>query len=230
LGTGIVGRVTVGADLQSPAGLALQTQPMISNHLENGQRFRTPELLVRHGIHRAINVILHGDGKPLGVLEVYSRLEDEFTAHDLAFLQGAPNVLGRAIERERRGRARKRSSRRSRTGQEQLRHRGKHVAVQASHADDPELTRQLREAAYRVSAVARAHERIHPRNEPDQVDLGLYIEEVCLDLNQIGHCTIHADAPDPQAERQGSRALMTNSHLTILCGAQLFVDSINLIA
>jgi hypothetical protein len=84
----------------------------------------------------------------------------------------------------------------------------------AADGMEAELTRQLREAAYRVSAVARAHERIHPRNEPDQVDLGLNIEEVCLDLNQIGHCTIHADAPDPQAERQGARALMTNSHLT----------------
>jgi hypothetical protein len=46
---GIVGKATVGADLESPAGFALQTgQPVISNHLENEQRFRTPELLVRH--------------------------------------------------------------------------------------------------------------------------------------------------------------------------------------
>jgi GAF domain-containing protein len=101
---GIVGKATVGADLESPAGFALQTgQPVISNHLENEKRFRTPELLVRHGIHRAINVILQGDGRPFGVLEVDSRSEDEFTAHDLAFLQSAANVLGMAIERERQG-------------------------------------------------------------------------------------------------------------------------------
>jgi hypothetical protein len=103
---GIVGKATVGADLESPAGFALQTgQPVISIHLENEQRFRTPELLVRHGIHRAINVILQGDGRPFGVLEVDSRSEDEFTAHDLAFLQGAANVLGMAIERERQDRS-----------------------------------------------------------------------------------------------------------------------------
>jgi hypothetical protein len=84
----------------------LQTgQPVISNHLENEQRFRTPDLLVRHGIHRAINVILQGDGRPFGVLEVDSQSEDEFTAHDLTFLQGAANVLGMAIERERQDRS-----------------------------------------------------------------------------------------------------------------------------
>src|ERR1700761_432591 len=101
-GEGVVGNATVGADLDSPAGFALQTgKPVISNHLENEERFRTPELLVRYGIHRAMNVILQGDGRPFGVLEVDSRSEDEFVPHDLAFLQGAANILGMAIERER---------------------------------------------------------------------------------------------------------------------------------
>ena len=73
---GIVGVATVGADLESPSGFALRTgKPVISNHLENQQRFRTPELLVEHGIRRAMNVILQGDGSPYGVLEVDSRSE-----------------------------------------------------------------------------------------------------------------------------------------------------------
>src|ERR1700723_1752364 len=99
---GVVGVVSIGADLASPAGFALKTgRPVISNHLEVEERFRTPELLIEHGIHRAMNVILQGDGRPFGVLEVDSRSEDEFAAHDLAFLQGAANVLGMAIERDR---------------------------------------------------------------------------------------------------------------------------------
>jgi GAF domain-containing protein len=101
-GEGIVGVASVGADLESPAGYALQTgKPVISNHLENEERFRTPELLVRFGIRRAMNVILQGDGSPYGVLEVDSRAEGEFSAHDIAFLQGAANLLGMAIERQR---------------------------------------------------------------------------------------------------------------------------------
>jgi two-component sensor histidine kinase len=201
---GIVGKATVGADLESPAGFALQTgHPVISNHLENERRFRTPELLVRHGIHRAINVILQGDGRPFGVLEVDSRSEDEFTAHDLAFLQGAANVLGMAIERERQDRSLKAALAHQEVLLKEITHRVKNslaivasmLQLQASHAGDPELTQQLEEAANRVSAVARAHERIHRRDGPDEVDLGRYLEEVCLDLNKIGHCTIHVEAP-----------------------------------
>ena len=98
---GIVGVATVGADLESPSGFAMRTgKPVISNHLENEQRFRTPELLLEHGIRRAMNVILQGDGSPYGVLEVDSRSEGEFSEHDIAFLQGAANILGMAIERQ----------------------------------------------------------------------------------------------------------------------------------
>src|SRR3984957_1895201 len=98
---GIVGSASVGADLGSPAGYALRTgKPVISNHLENEQRFRTPELLVEHGIRRAMNVILQGDGAPFGVLEVDSTSEGEFSEHDIAFLQGAANILGMAIEQQ----------------------------------------------------------------------------------------------------------------------------------
>ncbi len=60
---GIVGVASVGADLASPAGFALRTgKPVISNHLENEERFRTPEVLQQHGIRRAMNVILQGEG------------------------------------------------------------------------------------------------------------------------------------------------------------------------
>src|SRR3984957_13219311 len=81
---GIVGKATVGADLESPSGFALRTgKPVISNHLENEQRFRTPDLLVRHGIRRAMNVILQGDGSPFGVLEVDSKSEGGVAGHAL---------------------------------------------------------------------------------------------------------------------------------------------------
>src|SRR5262249_1244083 len=75
-------------------------KPVISNHLESEERFRTPDLLAAHGVRRAINVILQGDGAPYGVLEVDSRSAGEFSERDIAFLQGAANILGMAIERQ----------------------------------------------------------------------------------------------------------------------------------
>ena len=99
---GVVGTATIGADVASPAGYALRTgKAVISNHLENEERFRTPELLLEHGIRRAMNVIFQGDGEPFGVLEVDSRSEGEFSANDISFLQGAANILGMAIYRQR---------------------------------------------------------------------------------------------------------------------------------
>jgi GAF domain-containing protein len=84
---GLVGTATIGADLESPSGFALRTgKPVISNHLENEERFRTPELLSTHSVRRAMNVILQGDGAPYGILEVDSRSEGEFAEHDIVFL------------------------------------------------------------------------------------------------------------------------------------------------
>ena len=62
---GLVGTASVGTDITSPAGFALRTgKAVISNHLESEERFRTPDLLAAHGVRRAINVILQGDGAP----------------------------------------------------------------------------------------------------------------------------------------------------------------------
>jgi GAF domain-containing protein len=60
-GAGVVCVAIVGDDLASPAGFALRTgQPVIADQLENEERFRTPELLARYGVRRAMNVILQG--------------------------------------------------------------------------------------------------------------------------------------------------------------------------
>jgi signal transduction histidine kinase/ActR/RegA family two-component response regulator len=99
---GVVGHATVGADLASPAGYALHTgKPVITNHLSDEDRFRTPALLTAHGIERAVNVILLGETRPYGVLEVDSEAPGTFTEHDIDFLQGAANLLGLALARRR---------------------------------------------------------------------------------------------------------------------------------
>ncbi len=99
---GVVGQATIGADLESPAGYALHTgKPVISNRLSTEQRFRTPSLLREHGVERAANVILLGEGHPYGVLEADSEASGSFTEHDIDFLQSVANLLGVALERRR---------------------------------------------------------------------------------------------------------------------------------
>lgn len=54
-GPGTIDTAALGADLESPAGYAYHTgQSVISNHLHDDVRFRTPRLLADHGIKRAI--------------------------------------------------------------------------------------------------------------------------------------------------------------------------------
>ena len=200
---GIVGVASVGAELASPAGYALRTgKAVISNHLENEERFRTPDLLVQHGIRRAMNVILQGDGKPFGVLEVDSKSEDEFVEHDLAFLQGAANVLGMAIERERNERHLKVALARQQFLVKEMNHRVKNsltivvslLQMQARTAIQ-ETAVQLEETARRVNAIARAHERLYRDNYAESMDLGAYIEEVCRDMDSsVSHCTVQVEA------------------------------------
>jgi hypothetical protein len=83
-----------GADLDSPTGYAFHNgEPVISSHLESEGRFRTPQVLVEHGIRRAINVPIGTATRRYGVLEVDSPIESCFTEADIAFMQGFANLL-----------------------------------------------------------------------------------------------------------------------------------------
>ena len=224
---GIVGVATVGADLASPAGFALHTgMPVISNHLDHEERFRTPDLLRQHGILRAMNVILQGDGKPFGVLEVDSRSGSEFEQRDLAFLQGAANILGMAIERERNERRLKAALERDQFLLKEMNHRVKNslqivasmLNLQSREVANAELTEHLNEASYRVAAVAKAHEQLSRSSHIERMDVGKYIKALCSDLDaSVAHCEVYADTEDGieiVTDRAISVALIVNELIT----------------
>jgi two-component sensor histidine kinase len=195
---------TFGADLASPAGFALRTgKPVISNHLEHEDRFRTPSLLAKYGIRRAMNVILKGDGAPFGVLEVDSRSPGEFSLHDVAFLQGAANILGTAIEKQRMERDLQAAVDTQKILLAELNHRIKNslqlvasmLALQA--AEKGEARRDLEDAAARVHAIARAHESLYRGTTVQAIDLGRYLADICKHLTEsFGRC--HLDIATPE--------------------------------
>jgi len=220
---GVVGVATIGADLASPAGFALKTgRPVISNHLEREDRFRTPEILVRHGVHRAMNVILQGDGRPFGVLEVDSRSGDQFVEHDLAFLQGAANILGMAIERERHERNLKAALERHQFLIKEMNHRVKNslalvvsmLRLQARENSEPEFAQRLEDATLRVGAIARVHEQLYQSSDVDRFDVGRYIEAICKDIGaSFSQCEILVEAQPGiviSTDRAISAALIVN--------------------
>jgi two-component sensor histidine kinase len=220
---GVVGVATIGADLASPAGFALKTgRPVISNHLESEERFRTPEILARHGVHRAMNVILQGDGRPFGVLEVDSRSENQFVEHDLAFLQGAANILGMAIERQRHERNLKAALERHQFLIKEMNHRVKNslalvvsmLRLQARENSEPEFVQHLEDAMLRVGAIARVHEQLYQSADIERFDIGRYIEAICKDLGaSFSQCRILTEAQPGiviVADRAISAALIVN--------------------
>jgi two-component sensor histidine kinase len=234
---GVVGHATVGADLASPAGYALRTgKPVISNHLENEQRFRTPELLIKHGIRRAMNVILQGDGAPFGVLEVDSRSEGEFGEHDVAFLQGAANILGMAIEQQQYQRKLQAALDRHQILLKEVNHRVKNslqvvsgmLQLQASGVGDPVLSDRLQEASTRISAVGRAYERLAYNADYENIGLVSYLREVISDLETaVAPCKVQLEAPEEiqfAADRAILVALIINE-LVLNAGKYAYPDS-----
>ena len=234
---GVVGHATVGADLASPAGYALHTgKPVISNHLENEQRFRTPELLIEHGIRRAMNVILQGDGSPFGVLEVDSRSEGEFGQHDIAFLQGAANILGMAIEQQQYQRKLQAALDRHQILLKEVNHRVKNslqvvssmLQLQASAVGDPVLSDRLQEASARISAVGRAYERLAYNADYEKISLVSYLREVIADLEKaVAPCQLHLEAPE-EIQFTTDRAILVGliiNELVLNAGKYAYRDS-----
>ena len=224
-GPDVVGVAQVGADLASPAGFALKTgKPVISNHLGNEQRFRTPELFARYNISRAMNVILQGDGTPFGVLEVDSRSDGDFHEKDIPFLQGAANILGMAIERERHQRLLKAALGRHEILLKEMNHRIKNSLsivssmLRLQSKDSGPAAEQLEAAAHRVHAVARAHERLYQTEDVEHLDIGRYIEQVGSDVDEsVAHCEIIVKAQHGvliATDRAISLALMVNELIT----------------
>lgn len=188
----VIGREVIGADTASPAGYAVKTgKPVISNHLEKEQRFRTPDLMAAYGVKRAINVIIQGEGTPFGVLEVDSRDPGEFSESDLPFLQGAGNIIGMAIERRRYEQQLRALLDHRQSLLREVNHRVKNslqlvasmLRLQASGVDNEETRRLLGDAQARVMAIARAHERLYRTADYTHLDLGIYLREVGTDLH-----------------------------------------------
>lgn len=97
---GLVGRGTVGTDLDSQAGYTLKSNaPVIVRDLREEARFRGPALLRDHQVISGMSVVIHGSDGPYGVLGVHTRSERAFTAHEVHFIQAVANVLAEAIKR-----------------------------------------------------------------------------------------------------------------------------------
>ncbi len=194
---GEVGHARIEAGTGSAAGFALKTgQPVLSNELAAEKRFRTPRLLREHGIERALNVVLRGDGPAWGVLEVDRSDGDSFAERDISFLQALANTV--AVARER---AEGRAALLVAAAAKDALLREKDLLMQEVHhrvrnslqlvqtllslqgrGEDPALEAHLRSAATRVRTIAAVHGRLYQGGSVTESDAALYVAGLIEDL------------------------------------------------
>lgn len=201
---GVIGKVSIGADAESPAGFAFQSgSPVISNHLEKEERFRTPEVMARHGVRRAINVVIARIGGPWGVLEVDSSNAGEFEAADLAFLQGLANLVGVASDRIAVEEQLRQSVEHQQILVKEASHRVKNslamlsslMKMHARSARTDEAATALGDASDRILAVAATHDQVWRQEAGENVDLSDLLPQLCHQLDEQApdheiHCNI----------------------------------------
>ena len=183
---GVVGQTMVPTGRFSAAGHALESgEPVISNDVEQEDRFELPDFMREHGVKAMVNVIILGpDGQPpYGVLEVDSRRQRGFSDDDTAFLRSYANLLSSAVDRFRvTSELRARAEEKERLLHE-LQHRVKNnlqvitslVHLQTSRARDPEVKRELTAIGHRVETLRLVHDQLHAVGGVDRVDLGSYL-------------------------------------------------------
>jgi two-component sensor histidine kinase len=216
--SGTVGRVSLGVDLESPAGYAFQTgQMVISNHLQKETRFRTPTLLSDHGIRRAINVLIARGGEdhlPFGVLEVDSPDPGQFDVADADFLAGFAGLLGIAIERQHADADLREALDHQAMLTREMSHRVKNslasvvglLRVQSRSAPSEEVRDALKDAAARITTIAQVHDHLWRSTRIGYVDIADFAGELCRKLQEtvphtvrctFGHLMISADKAIP---------------------------------
>src|ERR1700694_797252 len=213
-----IGNVSLGIDMESPAGYAFHTaQIVISNHLQEETRFRTPKLLSDHGIRRAINVLIARGGEgylPFGVLEVDSPEPGQFDLADANFLAGFAGLLGIAIERQHADADLRQALEHQAMLTREMSHRVKNslasvvglLRVQSRSAPSEEVRDALKDAASRITTIAQVHDHLWRSTRIGYVDIADFAGELCRKLQEtishtvrctFAHLMISADKAIP---------------------------------
>ena len=188
--TGVIGNASLAADENSPAGFAFRNgTPVISNHLEGEDRFRTPQIMVEHGVRRAINVVISTTAGAWGVFEVDSPSAGQFEAADIAFLQGFANLLGVAMERQDGERRLAEALDFQKVLVQEASHRVKNsltmlssiLHLQSRSNPLPEVSSALNEASGHVIAIARTHDQLW-RQGTGRVEMLALLDDLCTSL------------------------------------------------
>ena len=229
-GEGVVGAARIAADIESPAGYALQTgRPVISNELHKEERFRIPQLLREHDVKSAANVIIKARENIFGVLEADSREPRTFGEDDLKFLQGYATLLAFAIEQARLHEQHAQLAAQHELLLQELQHRVKNnnqsllslLRLQLATVTNMEARENLQKIENRIRALGFVNAQLQAGARANLVDLGQYLMAIVASLFNFQNggetevkLTTQISQVEVSTERAQAIGLILNEFLT----------------
>ena len=203
---GILGHVISAADASSPQGRAFSSgQPVVCEDLRADHGFELPAFYAEHGIVSTIDVIIKGNGRPYGVLEIDNDRKHTYDDHDIDFLTGFANVLAEAVATSDRTSVLQATIERMKALveekdrlldqrkvlAEELQHRvrnnlqlvGGMLAAQMEETADEPAHRGLRSIERRVSTLAQVYDQLLGTEMTRSIDFGDYVRALCANLS-----------------------------------------------
>ncbi|HXA23895.1 MAG TPA: histidine kinase dimerization/phosphoacceptor domain -containing protein [Acetobacteraceae bacterium] len=205
---GVVGHVASRADESTPQGRALVTgRPLICYDLRKENDFDLPPHYVEHGIISTINVVIRGDDRTYGVLEIDNDVQHNYDQHDVDFLIGFANVIAEAVATNARTaflqatieqmkalvEEKDRLLQQKKMLAEELQHRVRNnlqlvygmLSKQLDDTNDELGQRGIKAIARRVRTLAQVYDHLHGDEMTRAIDFGSYLESLCFNIARI---------------------------------------------
>ncbi|RAI43435.1 sensor histidine kinase [Rhodoplanes roseus] len=230
---GVVGHATLGLEISSPPGRAVQTGgTVVIDDLPHDREYRLSGLLRDHGIVSLVNVPIMIDGRTWGVLEADSEMPRRFDEWDVDFLTAMANALGCALARH--AAEQNVSAAQSRVVQAQahaeivlreFQHRVKNnlqlivsfMALKRRETTAEETYDVLGTAMTRVQTIAVAHDLLSKGKDATGIRFDQYLRALCANINpDQGSVSIQVTAADAllPLDRAVPAALVVNELVT----------------
>ena len=230
---GVVGQTTLGIDLRSVAGRALQTaQPVIIDDLNEQSEFTVATTLKEHGIVSVANVPILIDNAAWGVLEADNKERRDFRDDTVDFMLAISRIVAGVIQRHQAEEAHREAlAQVAREVQQrnlvltEMQHRVKNyfqLVLAMVAIERPKLPTEvgrniMGKVAERIMAVALANDQLSP-NQPRQViAMPAYLRALCmsLDCQKEGvTITVRCDELSLPSERAVPVGLIVNELVT----------------
>jgi two-component sensor histidine kinase/DNA-binding NarL/FixJ family response regulator len=198
---GVVGHVVSRADESSPQGRAFTTgRPAICNDLRTDTNFKLPAFYAAHGVISTVDVIIKGDGKPYGVLEIDNNEQHDYDERDINFLTAFANVLAEAVATSARLLVlnatiaeKDRLLDQKKVLAEELQHRVRNnmqlvygmLSRQLDDTKDAAEQRGIRSIARRVSTLAQVYDNLLGNGMTRTTDFGSYAKSLCANIAEV---------------------------------------------